>query len=72
MRKEVISNKETHEDPVVYTPLKVEGKRQAGHGQLSREVLKTCKESRINAGHQVRALRSTANVCSCTHSSVFI
>lgn len=43
MRKEVISNKETHEDPVVYTPLKVEGKRQAGHRQLSGEVLKTRK-----------------------------
>lgn len=40
MWQEVISNKETHKDPVIYTPLKVEGKRQAGHGQLSGQVLK--------------------------------
>lgn len=40
MWQEVISNKETHKDPVIYTPLKVEGKRQAGHGQLSSQVLK--------------------------------
>lgn len=39
--KEVISNKETHEDPVVHTPLKVKGKGQAGHRELSGEVLKT-------------------------------
>lgn len=47
MWKEIISNKETHEDPVVYAPLEVEGKRQAGHGQLSGQILKTSKESRI-------------------------
>lgn len=40
MWKEVVPNKETHEDPVVHAPLKVEGKRQAGHGQLSGQVLK--------------------------------
>lgn len=39
--KEVISNKETHEDPIVHTPLKVKGERQAGHRELSGKVLKT-------------------------------
>lgn len=40
MWEEVISNEETHEDPIVHTPLKVKGERQAGHGELSGEVLK--------------------------------
>lgn len=48
MWQEVVSNKKAHEDPVIYAPLKVEGKRQAGHGQLSGEVLKTWEESRID------------------------
>lgn len=39
--KEVISNKEAHEDPVVYTSLKVKGKGQAGHGELPGQVLRT-------------------------------
>lgn len=41
MWEEVISNKETHEDPIIHTPLKVKGERQAGHGELSGKVLKT-------------------------------
>lgn len=41
MWQEVISNKEAHEDPVVNAPLKVKGKREAGHRQLSGQVLKT-------------------------------
>lgn len=41
MWEEVISNKETHEDPIINAPLEVEGKRQAGHRQLSGEVLNT-------------------------------
>lgn len=41
MWKEVIPNKETHEDPVINAPLEFEGKRQAGHRQLSGEVLNT-------------------------------
>lgn len=41
MWQEIISNKETHEDPVVDASLKIKGKRQTGHGQLSGEVLKT-------------------------------
>lgn len=45
MRQEVISNEETHEDPVIHTALKVKGKRQAGHRQLSGEVLKIQRES---------------------------
>ena len=44
MRQKVVTNKEAHENPVVDTPLKVEGKWQAGHGQLSGEVLNTGKE----------------------------
>lgn len=43
MWQEVISDKEAHEDPVVDAPLKVKGKWQAGHGQLSGQVLKTVR-----------------------------
>lgn len=39
VRQEVVPDEEAHEDPVVDAPLKVEGKRQAGHGQLSGQVL---------------------------------
>lgn len=39
MRKEVISHKEAHEDPVINTPLKIEGEGQAGHGELSFQIL---------------------------------
>ncbi len=51
MWQEIISNKETHEDPVVDAPLKVKGKRKAGHGQLSGQVLKTWRESRVKVTH---------------------
>lgn len=46
MWQEIISNKETHEDPVVDASLKIKGKRQTGHGQLSGEVLKTWRGSK--------------------------
>lgn len=44
MRQEVVSYKEAHEDPVVHAPLEVKGKGQAGHGQLSGQVLETCRQ----------------------------
>lgn len=43
MWEEVVSYEETHEDPVVDAALEVKLKRQAGHRQLSGQVLKTVK-----------------------------
>lgn len=39
MRKEVISHKEAHEDPIVNAPLNIKRERQAGHGELSFQIL---------------------------------
>lgn len=39
VREEVIPHKEAHEDPVINTPFKIESERQAGHGELSLQVL---------------------------------
>lgn len=67
MWQEVISNKEAHEDPVVYAPLKVKGERQAGHGQLSGQVLKTWRE---HTELTKLICLVGANNCSCTNSSL--
>lgn len=43
MWEEVVSYEETHEDPIVDAALEVKLKWQAGHRQLSGQVLKTVK-----------------------------
>lgn len=39
MREEVIPHKEAHEDPVINTPFKIKSERQAGHRELSLQIL---------------------------------
>ena len=49
MRKEVVSHKEAHEDPVVNAPLDVKRERQAGHGELSFQILRPKRNAVIKA-----------------------
>lgn len=69
VREEVVSDKETHEHPVVDAPLKVKREGQTGHGQLSSEILKrnaapltwncdrnTHQQTKITAKHTNKAM----------------
>lgn len=46
VREEVIPHEEAHEDPVIDAPFKIKSERQAGHGELSLQVLQHTEQKK--------------------------
>lgn len=68
MRQEVVPHEEAHEDPVVHAALKVEGKRQTGHGQFSGQVLRTAEDEEGSVLETRNTHTHTTHTLTHTHS----